>query len=474
MNLLDQKINNLKMYRNYLKNRKTLLIVVHDKYIEITFQILTNLCKGRILILEVYNCKEVYEYYKRSTTIHFVNSSSSVSKLSELIITKKYENSDMIDDNYNYRFAFLVDASEGYQRFSYLIGQELPKDYECSDYAYIGNSKKEYLIFGKNKRNIHSKKVAILTGMIGGYGDIICSLPILQYFIDSIEYPVDVLCSTQSVYDIYSNFIHRAECKLIEINDSIFDFLDLRYNKQGQYIYYYSYYYLFSINNSFTQNNIHFAELIHYTYNLDKSINDILSSYKLAPNHNTDKKYLTNLVDSLKKEYRYVISIQFFTSTEIFKNWPEAYALRFIELCKANGIAIINVAPCMYKYENIIDISLNTFYDIYHVISKVDLHVGIDSSFGHMAAMSMTKSLTIWCGHGPLWYPVNDGVFQLSYRALRLNYSVYDEGENKEKITPEIIYSIMCNILDEKIELKNDFISYDDSVNGVNCYITTN
>lgn len=198
-----------------------------------------------------------------------------------------------------------------------------------------------------------------------------------------------------------------------------------------------------------------------YTYNsmLKQMLHEDLTTEEI--------QYIDELTNNKK-----LIGLQYFTGkfdeesdivvADKRRNWPIEQVERFVELCNQNGIEILALNPNPYSVQLETTQLKKVSVQVYAIIvSKLQLMVGIDSSGGHIASFFNVPSITIW-GHQS---PVDAFGFNISFRALRNNYSIWSKNREISSITAELVFEKVQEFLNGTLELSDDLITYEDSIN---------
>jgi ADP-heptose:LPS heptosyltransferase len=455
--------NELQKVDDHGKCTRSALIFSKTDFLNEVFEILFGYCRDKIRILEVYDCLQIYKIFESRMPVIFINNRNP-----QEIIKHVIQNNEVIDDkipdDYNdYKCAFLIEAFEGYEKQGYLFPMEefLSEGYDVSENLFIYKNHM-YFIYGKNKNNKDGVKAALIPYPFG-FGATILYLPLLQYFLKNTEDSMDIIHVNYKSYEILSRFIKDCNHIMYSCNKSMKDFFICEYGREGKYVRTYNAMKVFRNNPKSLLNMKHVVDVLFDLYSIRKTMDELLAESKIDLSLTPEK--VLKKIDKLRRKYKWVIGLQSCTDTIIIKNWPEEHAVNFIKKCHENNIGVINLAPTPYKLHNTIDFSSYKIYQLFGAIKKIDMVIGIDSCFGHVASFLGIPSLTIW-GHSS---PISFNGCNSSYRAIRMNYSISDRNGNIKRIDSDIVFSSMLDILNGKIELKKDCISYEDTLNG--CYV---
>ena len=480
MNNIESKdILSLKNYYKYLKNRKSVLLFTELSLCDIVFEKISPVYIRGIRIFKVYDFSELYNYYEDRVQIIYFNDANEIDLVFEYINSKNTEN-NLPDNEKHYEVAFLIDVfynNNGVNNnISFEFEKQIPGDYSISEhyYEYIVNctTSVEYFIYAKNQKNLYSDETILFPGTFG-YGDAICSLPVIQYFIDNNEGKIIFKNRRKNTHKIYETFLSNCKCYYIECPKKLMDVIanieDKIINNKNCYKK------IISVTQKFAT---YFPSGQHILQHWNRALNgddnfeiveEVLDNYELNKSLSMNDNIL-ELLKNLKNKYDYIIACQFYTDTHILRCWDEKSIISFVNMCNENNIAVISLSKCPFEINDIFDLSDYLIPELFYVINNCDLHVGIDSCFGHIAGVLNKKNLTIWCQHNPM--TLYSGELAVSYRPIRNNFSIYDKNDDAKNLTPEIVFKIAKDILDNKIILKNKFITYKDSENNLNCYFT--
>jgi len=113
---------------------------------------------------------------------------------------------------------------------------------------------------------------------------------------------------------------------------------------------------------------------------------------------NTLNNYLDNdakeKIEIIFKDKK-VIGVQFFTHTNVSKNWDVQNIKEFIDMCNDSGYQVVNFSPTPYGELFEYDLGRLGILEVSYAMQFVDVFVGIDSFGGHAAALLNKKSITI-------------------------------------------------------------------------------
>ena len=455
------KIGLLKQYRKYVRSLKIVLLLIKDEYLNIILkEIDNNYFMGNNYFLEVNDVAEIYAYYKDDYPIIFVENEKILYNINEHIEKNTIIDNNLPNNVLNYHIALLIDANKFEYRFNE-TDKYIPNIYELGENVYFDDDY-NFFFYGKNKKNVLSNKITLFPGGCG-YGDIIMALPIVQYFINNSIYFVEILHTSKKTYEICSMYLKNCKNVLLSSN-ILYDMYKNSYRVQSEYK---ELYVLFTYDNSI-KTQCHYIEYICSKLHINPNINDVLKDFVIDDLPASDE--YKQFFNKIKNSGKYIITTQFYTSNDSNRrSLTKEFAREFVRLCQMNRICVIQLEPNPYNINYDIDLSDHSITDIIKLMKNVDIHVGIDSCFGHTSALLGIPSLTIWSGgENPL---SSDNGLLCSYRPLRRNYSIFTEKDSDVvKISPQVVFNKLLDILYGKITLQNRFLNYEDSLLNVDCY----
>ncbi len=174
-------------------------------------------------------------------------------------------------------------------------------------------------------------------------------------------------------------------------------------------------------------------------------------------------------VENIKKQTccSYVIGFQRVSKTQnefgqIAKEWSWENTERFLKMCLDNGIYVVNFEPSD-KYRNRYPFCLGgmTIKEITSIIKEFDAFVGIDSCFGHLCAISNVPNL--------IMMQRNSVGFELAaerFIPLANNITLFPDSFKEERITADIVFDHLYDILHNKAPLQNVYIPLSEKILG--------
>lgn len=337
-------------------------------------------------------------------------------------------------------------------------------------FGFLHNSDKFYPIFTDTRKcKLTTLKKKVLVTVWGGYGDAINLIGYLQKFIDrelSKGCTVHVVAGDIRIYRILSSMLRNCQMRLIDLfcmnkerNDD-FRGKTLLNQLLADLGYYKDIYNLNVDYSHFRHHYHHIVELWTRVLNIPTYEGYEISYFKMPHLDNS----LSNFINDSKSGGKKIVGIQFDSSTPELRVWPKENVQKFIQLCKKQNIVVVNLAP--YPYINqfdICDVSSVDILSLLTCISLLDAVVGIDSVCGHMAAVLGVPNISIWNRSTP----VAQYKMKVSFRPIRMNYSLVHVSNDISRIMPEIVFKRLEQILDKKIELKQEYITIDDTINNI-------
>ena len=460
--MLNYEIDLLRQYRQYIKSLKYVLIFIKDKYLnKIIKQVDNNYFRGNNYCIEVDDVIEIYNYYNDKAPIIFVKNEKMLHDINKYIEMNTIFNNVLPMDASDYHLALLIEVNKISYPFNE-TNEYVPHNYELSENVYYEDNH-NFFFCGKSKKNMVSTKIALLPGNYG-YGDIIIVLPAIQYYIDNSIYSFEILHTKKRTYEICSRYLKRCKNILLSPN-TMYGVYKKSYGIQSEYR---DLHILSSYENSVkNKSRCHYIEYLCSKLRINPNIDDIIRDFTIDDTSICDEH--KHLLYKIRKAGKYIVTTQFYTSNDPKRCLTKEFALEFVRLCQINDICVIQLEPNNYNIEGVIDLSNYSILDICRIIKHVNIHVGIDSCFGHISALQGTPSLTIWIGANPL---SSESGRLCSFRPLRKNYSIFVEKRDElTKISPKLVFEKLLDILNEKIALQDRFLSFQDSMSNVDCYV---
>ena len=195
------------------------------------------------------------------------------------------------------------------------------------------------------------------------------------------------------------------------------------------------------------------------------------NSYKMDDNSKA-------FIDDMREKYKYVISTQLVTQTDFTelgqakiqmkKSWSKYNIQKFFDICAENNIGVLNLSSISNtNFKNVIDLSNVDVCSLINVIRQMDMHVGIDSVFGHIAGVFYVPNLILFGRNTAHWTISPDEKIKMhvSYVPFTRNLSLSNEKGDINAITPEIVWNKMMNLIANPGKLSEKLVTYD----SINC-----
>jgi len=323
-----------------------------------------------------------------------------------------------------------------------------------------------------------NKKIKFLFVM-GGIGDFFITFSIIKDYLKSNKYK-----------DIY--IVNYAKLK-----NPNFDYMvRLCYDSKVKLLDYYHYRYLLYYWLEQSENCL-LNQKLATTFNLSEDKGEHMAlSYKniLIGEKNVDyyqysdilkRKIVRNVsseeenyINTLIKNGSKNVGLQYFTGNfNSITNkwnfygdrvWDDNNVNKFIKKCRQNNINLIvlnseTYAPSLQKFCTK-KLSIEGYALL---ISKMDLVVSMDSSAGHIASFYDIPSITLWGNASPLELSYS-GTAYIGYRTLRKNYSIIAKNRELASIHYHTVFSFVKKFAENKLDFKDDIITYQDSLNRYN------
>ena len=318
------------------------------------------------------------------------------------------------------------------------IDHLIPKSYVYKySYHTKENEQRKFPVYGSPPTDPQSKSILIVEKSCG-YGDALTTLPLLQKFTDIYiqrGMRVEILHYYRQSYELSSVFLGRCQNQMCDYIDNRKSLMQL-YVEEKQHPFVYNQIYNFDgyVVKSAATKLYEIAKLLNYP-NPENVLEDVYVE-QASPN-----EALSKLI-AFSKKFRYVIGVQFQTAHDEIcfckRSWSSHRIAEFLSLCRENGIGVVNLAPCQgVNWNNELDFSTLPIPQLFGIVQKLDLMVGIDSCFEHIAAVLHIPSLTIW------GKPLKDK----SQRPLCGNYSLVSKRGDIDSIKASDVIQRSIKIL---------------------------
>lgn len=308
-------------------------------------------------------------------------------------------------------------------------------------YHTMENEFRKFPIYGDSLIDTNTDTILVVEKS-NGYGDALITMPLLQKVTDDFlnrGIQVVVLHYYHQSYDLSYVFLNRCQNRMCDYMDNRKQLSQIYHEKRNLYqqIYNFDGYIVRSASTKLYE----IASLLNYT-DFDTLLDDISINTQL-----TSSKVFTSL-EIYKKEYRYIIGVQFKTDHDDIcfckRSWSNEHINKFISLCNENKIGCVNLAPCNgIKWNNHLDYGHLPVNQLFGIVQHLDLVIGIDSFGGHMAAALRVPNVTIW------GKPLKDK----SQRPICMNYSIVSKDGNIDSLQTDVVFDRMLKILSGLITL---------------------
>ena len=337
--------------------------------------------------------------------------------------------------------------------------------------GFLRKHNKLYYIYSDiEKRELNRiKNATVLITVWGGYGDAVILLGYLQKFIDREHKKgniVHIAASDARIHKFLSGMLNKCEVYLINmycmdngLNDDNLG-MTLTNIALANIGYYKSFYNLNIEYRHFSEKYHHITELWAQGLNISVYDRYEINNFLLP----SVEKSFSHIADNIKCVGIKIVGVQFYSSTLGIRSWPYNHIKKFIELCKKHDIFVVNLTYCPdIDQFDIYDLSNVDILKLFTCISLLDAVVGVDSVCGHMAAVLGIPNISLWDRSTP----VAEYQMMVSFRPIRMNYSLVHASNNIEDIMPEIVFERLFKVLSKEITLKQDLITIDDTLNNI-------
>ncbi|PZD96822.1 hypothetical protein DNH61_06390 [Paenibacillus sambharensis] len=301
-----------------------------------------------------------------------------------------------------------------------------------------------------------SRTTAIVADWFFGYGDSLMAIPLLQDSIDrrrSRGEPVHVLAREKTVPFLRKRLNH---CSVLGFMDSYHMYEAI--TKSDRYVD------VILLSLRLTAPKLH-----HVVELWAQALGDpqLLNRYaRTGTAVSPADSLLAEEAVRLRQQYKALIGFQHHTG-EAARCWPQRHAEHFAQHCMEAGIGLIPLSPTAHPLPCATDWSRLPLDRALSAVPLLDAVVGIDSVFGHAAALAGIPNLTIWGKNVPHLQKNSPSSFSfLSFRPLYMNYSMVPESNRSEDITPDHVFQRLIEMLDGHLPLKQSRITIEDTLNG--------
>lgn len=419
-----------------------------------------------IIVLEMFNVKALESTYLKDITRLIMDKNTPLDVVSSFLDSEEYfhllNNEPELETEPTTAFLFKV-GNIRYKNKSISIEslmRQVPSQFGLAGY-FQGPGEKKYLLYRELKRyrplNKTLKPVAVTTW--GGYGDAVMMYQQIQMFVNRERKKgreVHVITPYFKMYDIFKDFLKN--CYLFHI--------DIIVNKRLNETLLHSGYYERIYNLALLT-----PQEVPYKHVLDLWSSCLGYEEPSPLLGHTEMPLLQEKVRQIIEEQRQagkkIIGFQFCTEDQE-KSWPIEHAIEFLNQCKKHNLCVLSLAPqhCG-ELDGIIDVGFLKVSELFPLIAELDMVVGIDSCCCHIAGVLGVPNLTIWGDSYPHQYrPLRDTRY-LSYRSLRMNYSIASKDADPASISSKLVFRRSYEILDGNITLQKTRLTIEDTLNSV-------
>lgn len=301
-----------------------------------------------------------------------------------------------------------------------------------------------YFFLKRQKEQNHNLAILIHDD---GYGDNIITLAYLHYFAklkSKQGYKIKFYHFYEPGYHLSEIFTYDYENHIYPLTNT-FDFLT---NIQKQSL----------IESLKSTTLVHVSNrFIPSAYTKLASLSKILNMGELDKNFINElnlqipslPKAVEKNIQRLKKQYQYIIGVQFYTCHDsdfvVKRSWSLSNAQKFICLCEKNGIGVINLSPHENTLETALDLSALNINQLFAVINGIDLFVGIDSCCSHIAGVLKKNNIVL----------LGKVLNQKTQRPLCNNFTLISKQGDIDKIDVHYVYQKAIDVLTGKILLRS-------------------
>lgn len=433
-------LNEIQAYHQYIRNRNLHLILTTQSCIQAVWNYICTKHYVGIRLLEVYNIKDFANKCEEMSVLFWDSNGSTCVPTPQAF----EEYAQAAERNEPFCAAVLytdyTDRRLFWKSFLLDLDKHIPAGYEVSENIVVNGDKDlyPYYIYGKNKRG-NNRRMALIPDELFGLGDAMILVPLIQYIVDQAgPGNVDILYSSNKVYQIFSNAVKECSHLRIAPCRDISRIFSRTYGQTGEYEKIIHFLELHIRNRA---RNMHEFDYWKQALQIELPSEELIERYHYS--FGLDETAICRQIYSLRQSFQWIITTQFFTKQRDSRNWTYEQAEKFIALCNRYDIAVINVAPCPWELSYQLDASETPIAQMFSVLNLVDLHVGIDSCFGHMAGLLQKNSLTLWNDD-----PVDNSIYHRSYRVMRNNYSLVSVNN---PLTAEIVLNYTLRILHRQL-----------------------
>ena len=245
-------------------------------------------------------------------------------------------------------------------------------------------------------------------------------------------------------YFIYGYALHSGsfeQCYLIEVHD---------FNYGGKFI------------SKFNREYLHYNEFVSRVINYRTTDNELERVWqKIWSRISADSKHT---IDDIVRTDKIKIGLQLCSRNDIDAVESRSFqATEVRKLCNmgTDKYFYVNLTPFtdgLYDGCNFTDASYLKLFEMFYLISQLDIVIGIDSVCGHIAAIYGIPSISLWTRD----MPASCTTANISWRVSSLNYSLVPL---RDKIKADLVFLILEKIINKEIILKEN-IGIEDTLKG--------
>ena len=155
----------------------------------------------------------------------------------------------------------------------------------------------------------------------------------------------------------------------------------------------------------------------------------------------------------------------------VYRSWDFDEAQQYINRMFKAGhqVVVLTPHPWVDEIKTCIQLDKLSIAGYAYAVSRLGLHVGIDSSGGHVAAAYNIPNITIW---GTATTPTKVGDSAASFRPLRKNISLYSKHNRYgcDAMYAEDVVQYTLDVLDGKIVPDENVVTWEDCANDKNIF----
>ncbi|MCL2406392.1 MAG: hypothetical protein FWC95_00540 [Defluviitaleaceae bacterium] len=472
----NEYLNSIKELKFFLSSARLYAIMCGKENVYEVYKKAFDICEAAFIICYIKNDDNFIDGLKSKPEVingeYFIQMSSA-DDLRQY--TKTLGCSEFKYHKYEYAVLFFKSFecdTDVYQK-TILVSSIIPDGYERQS-VYKTSASYSILFYKKNTdrdRNnndrIKGKEAYIYLSPWITYGDSIMLYPVLKQFRAKKPYQKYNIIHLRNIsYDVLTELLPEFNHLSQQMIDSFGSLLDILESDNDIY----SLCDFLSFDILKKETKLHISRLISKQLMVDgmeEAIDKINNEYP------TDEKSKF-FVDMLRTRYKHIITVQFATDTDetelrnaripYKKSWNYEFAQSFIDLCERNGIGVINLCNFPDKnFNNVIDMSGEPLLSLINIIKNMDMHVGVDSVFGHISGLFRIPNIIVFSRNTPHWIVTPDEKLRifLSYVPFTSSFCLANEDGNGGRINPEVLFDRMRYLLRNPKVLNKNMVSYD-------------